>query len=92
MNRCARLDYLVHQLSRLDRTGQPHRERVLLYPEAQHETVPELLAFTLAGGRLGELVSQHWLPVPTSGVGDTGTWLPSRELFERMVVEIGGCP
>ncbi|MEU6155280.1 hypothetical protein ABZ816_35380 [Actinosynnema sp. NPDC047251] len=118
--------FLAHQFAVQDRTGQPDRTRVLLYPEAQHETAPELLAFTPAGSRLGELVSenpalrrralelgfrvlgpsgetshygalseylqQRGLPTPTSGVGDTETWMPNRRLLEKMIVEVGGCP
>ncbi|WP_309117832.1 hypothetical protein [Saccharothrix sp.] len=116
--------YLAHQFRMLDRTGAADRERVLLYPEAQHETVPELLAFTPAGSRLGELVTREpdlrkralelgfrvfgsggsfdqselsahlggrGLPSPRSGVGDTETWLPPRDLFEQMITEVGGC-
>ncbi|MEJ2851976.1 MULTISPECIES: hypothetical protein [unclassified Saccharothrix] len=116
--------YLAHQFRILDRTGAADRERVLLYPEAQHESVPELLAFTANGSRLGKLVvedadlrrralelgfrvfgsggsfdqselSAHLtgrgLPSPRSGVGDTETWLPPRDLFEQMITEVGDC-
>ncbi|MBB5958384.1 hypothetical protein FHS29_004992 [Saccharothrix tamanrassetensis] len=116
--------YLAHQFAEQDRTGRPDRERVLLYPDAQHETVPELLAFTPAGSRVGELVSRNpdlrrralelgfrvfgsggsfddselaahlrrrGLPTPASGLGDTEAWLPPRELFDKMIVEVGGC-
>ncbi|WP_433270567.1 hypothetical protein ACQPZF_10140 [Actinosynnema sp. CS-041913] len=116
--------YLAHQFGELDRTGRPDRERVLLYPDAQHETVPELLAFTPAGSRVGELVTKNpdlrrralelgfrvfgsggsfddselsahlkrrGLPTPTSGLGDTEAWLPPRHLFDKMIVEVGGC-
>ncbi len=48
--------YLAHQFRWVDRAGRPDRDRVLLYPEAQHETAPELLAFTAAGNRIGDLV------------------------------------
>ncbi|MEV0675805.1 hypothetical protein AB0I60_04690 [Actinosynnema sp. NPDC050436] len=117
--------FLAHQLAVVERTGQPDRTRALLYPEAQHETAPELLAFTPAGNRLGHLISEEpalrrralelgfrvlgpsgetsdygalsehlrarGLPTPTSGIGDTETWLPNRKLLERMILEVGGC-
>ncbi|QFZ17686.1 hypothetical protein [Saccharothrix syringae] len=50
--------YLAHQFRWIDGTGKPDEDRVLLYPEEQHETAPELLAFTPAGNRVGELVTQ----------------------------------
>lgn len=31
------------------------------------------------------------IPVPTTGVGNTETWLPSRTLFKKMIEEVGGC-
>lgn len=116
--------YLAHQFRWLDSTGQPDRSRVLLYPEAQHQTAPELLAFTPAGSRVGELISndpdlrrravelgfhvygshvspegselaghltRRGLPVPSSGVGDTESWLPDLPLLEKMITEVGSC-
>jgi hypothetical protein len=31
------------------------------------------------------------IPVPTTGVGNTETWLPSRTLFKKMIEAVGGC-
>ncbi|MEU5693351.1 hypothetical protein [Actinosynnema sp. NPDC020468] len=48
--------FLANQFRALEGAGRPDTEHVLLYPEAQHETVPEFLSFTDAGDRLGRLV------------------------------------
>ncbi|GAA3054276.1 hypothetical protein [Actinokineospora globicatena] len=116
--------YLAHQLRTLERTGRVDDRRVLLYPAAQVQTVPEFLALTPAGDRLGELImtnpdlrrralelgfrvfeadgsvttgqfaeflTAHGLPVPSSGISDTETFLPSLPLLEKMIAEIGEC-
>jgi hypothetical protein len=44
--------YLAHQL---DKQGAD-KERVLLYPTAQHQSTPELISFTPEGDRIGELM------------------------------------
>lgn len=36
--------------------AQPDRERVLLYPKAQHQSAPELISFGDAGDRIGDLL------------------------------------
>ncbi|WHT16082.1 hypothetical protein N8J89_23420 [Crossiella sp. CA-258035] len=51
--------FLAHQLRVKEQTGQPDHQRVLLYPEAQLQTVPELIALTAGGARLGELITTH---------------------------------
>ncbi|MBM7772637.1 hypothetical protein JOD54_002841 [Actinokineospora baliensis] len=117
--------FLAHQLRTLRQTGEVDDRRVLLYPAAQLQTVPEFLALTPGGERLGELITtdpdlrrralelgfrvfeaddtlttgqfsrfltERGLPVPSSGVGDTETFLPSLPLLEKMVTEVGGCP
>lgn len=49
--------YLAHQIRAKEQTGSVDANRVLLYPEAQVQTVPEFIALTPAGDRLGELIS-----------------------------------
>jgi hypothetical protein len=44
--------YLAHQL---DKRGAD-KDRVLLYPTAQHQSTPELISFTPEGDRIGELM------------------------------------
>lgn len=44
--------YLAHQLDKLG----ADKERVLLYPTAQHQSTPELISFTPEGDRIGELM------------------------------------
>ncbi|MEU7481210.1 hypothetical protein AB0A63_34905 [Lentzea sp. NPDC042327] len=44
--------YIAYQLRR----EQPDRDRVLLYPTAQHQSTPELISFTPEGDRIGELM------------------------------------
>ncbi|RLK55322.1 hypothetical protein [Actinokineospora cianjurensis] len=116
--------FLAHQLRALGQTGKVDDRRVLLYPAAQLQTVPEFLALTPEGERLGELITtdpdlrrralelgfrvfeaddtlttgqfaefltERGLPVPSSGIGDTETFLPSLPLLEKMITEIGEC-
>ncbi|MBP2334663.1 hypothetical protein JOF41_000841 [Saccharothrix coeruleofusca] len=117
--------YLAHQIRLKQQTGEIDRNRVLLYPEAQVQTVPELIALTPAGDRLGEMITNHpglrkralelgfrvfepdgslsqgqltgflkalGIDVPSTGVGDTETFLPSLPLLEKMIERVGDCP
>ncbi|MCE7010849.1 hypothetical protein LWC34_49810 [Kibdelosporangium philippinense] len=38
-----------------------------------------------------DLLRAHDVPIPTTGVGDTETWLPANEVFRAMIKEIGRC-
>ncbi|MGO1057286.1 hypothetical protein [Crossiella sp. CA198] len=51
--------FLAHQMRVKEQTGALDEQRVLLYPEAQLQTVPELIALTPEGARLGELITTH---------------------------------
>lgn len=117
--------YLAHQIRLKQQTGGLDDNRVLLYPEAQVQTVPELIALTPAGDRLGELITNHpglrtralelgfrvfepdgtlsqgqltgflkslRIEVPSTGVGDTETFLPALPLLEKMIERVGDCP
>jgi hypothetical protein len=49
--------YLAHQIDQVAQTGEVDRERVVLYPDANHRTEPWLIAFTPAGERVGDLIT-----------------------------------
>ncbi|WP_232519746.1 hypothetical protein [Actinosynnema pretiosum] len=49
--------YLAHQIRHVRQNGKPDANRVLIYPEAQLQTVPEYIALTPDGDRLGQLIS-----------------------------------
>lgn len=49
--------YLTHQIDQVAQTGAVDRERVVLYPDANHRTEPWLIAFTPAGERIGDLIT-----------------------------------
>lgn len=49
--------YLAHQIRHVRQNGKPDANRVLIYPEAQLQTVPEYIALTEKGDRLGQLIS-----------------------------------
>ncbi|EWC59086.1 hypothetical protein UO65_5638 [Actinokineospora spheciospongiae] len=49
--------FLAHQVRTKDLHGGPDSDRVLLYPEDQVQAVPELIALTPNGERVGELVT-----------------------------------
>ena len=51
--------YLAYQVRLKRQTGSVDNDRVLLYPEAQVQTVPEFIALTPAGDRLGELITNN---------------------------------
>ncbi|WP_026425149.1 hypothetical protein [Actinokineospora inagensis] len=117
--------YLAYQLRKMAETGRPDESRVLLYPAAQFQTVPEFIALTPNGERLGQLIATdpdlrqralelgfrvfeddttlntgqvssfltgRGMPVPSSGVGDTETFLPALPLLEKMITTVGDCP
>ncbi|MGM1063493.1 hypothetical protein [Saccharothrix sp. Mg75] len=48
--------YLAYQLGRLARGLERDRDRVVLYPDANHRTEPWLIAFTPAGELIGDLL------------------------------------
>ncbi|PPK69199.1 hypothetical protein V5P93_001578 [Actinokineospora auranticolor] len=117
--------YLAHQVRVRAQTGSLDTRRVLLYPAAQVQAVPEFIALTPAGERVGRLITedprlrrralelgfrvfesddtlttgqfttflnQQGVPVPSSGVGDTETFLPALPLLEKMITTVGECP
>ncbi|QUF07889.1 hypothetical protein KCV87_12445 [Actinosynnema pretiosum subsp. pretiosum] len=49
--------YLAHQIRHVRQNGRSDTNRVLIYPEAQLQTVPEYIALTPDGDRLGQLIS-----------------------------------
>ncbi|GAA2668566.1 MULTISPECIES: hypothetical protein [Actinosynnema] len=49
--------YLAHQIRHKRQNGSADDNRVLIYPEAQLQTVPEYIALTPDGDRLGQLIS-----------------------------------
>ncbi|WP_285508327.1 hypothetical protein [Actinokineospora sp. NBRC 105648] len=117
--------FLAHQIRVKRQTGRVDDRRVLLYPAAQLQAVPELIGLDEAGDRLGELMTTDpdlraralelgfrvfegddpatagefsrfltgaGIPVPTSGIGNTETFLPPLPLLELMINEVGQCP
>jgi len=48
--------YLSHQVRTRERTGSVDADRVLLYPDAAIQTIPEFISLTPAADRLGDLI------------------------------------
>jgi len=51
--------FLAHQIRTLERDGRLDDQRVLLYPEAQHESAPELISLTPEGDEIGRLLMEN---------------------------------
>lgn len=79
--------FLAHQLRVKEQTGAVDEQRVLLYPEAQLQSVPEFIGITEGGIRLGELLTAD--PALRKRALELGLRVLQRDgtLYERQVSE-----
>lgn len=82
--------FLAHQLRVKAQTGAVDAKRVLLYPEAQLQSVPEFIGLTESGVRLGELLTAD--PALRKRALELGLRVLQRDgtLYERQVSEFLG--
>jgi hypothetical protein len=79
--------YLAYQIGYQARTGQPDRERVLLYPRQESQTDPKFIATNAAGDRLADVLTtdvelrQRAMELGFRILDDSGRW-GSEQLFQ----------